>query len=306
MKGRIHYLVYRITNNSNGMIYVGIHATKDVNDRYMGSGTNIISAIANEGISNFRKDILYDFEDCQSMIDKEIEIVDESFVKRSDTYNIILGGKLFYTGGLIPVKDKAGHAFLIHRDDPAYVSGKVKHIRTNKVTCVNTNGEHVSVYKDDPLYLSGELIPESRGKVMVKDENGNVFKVSKTDVRYTSGELKHIYHNTIIVKDKEGRKMHVNKDDPRYLSGELVGITKNTKISSAHRDKLRGKVPVIDGMGNKFYVSVDDPRYVSGELHHHMFGKFMAKDKNGKIYVIAKNDPRFLSGELVGIRSKKW
>ncbi len=36
-----YYTIYKITNIINGMIYIGKHQTKDVNDGYMGSGKHL-------------------------------------------------------------------------------------------------------------------------------------------------------------------------------------------------------------------------------------------------------------------------
>lgn len=41
----MHYTIYKITNQINGKYYIGRHATKDVNDSYMGSGIGIRNAI---------------------------------------------------------------------------------------------------------------------------------------------------------------------------------------------------------------------------------------------------------------------
>jgi hypothetical protein len=32
----MYYIIYKITNNINGRYYIGRHATKDINDSYMG------------------------------------------------------------------------------------------------------------------------------------------------------------------------------------------------------------------------------------------------------------------------------
>jgi len=87
-----YYTVYQTTNLTNGMIYVGVHKTKDPYDDYLGSGKQILDAIERDGIHNFRKDILYYCDSNDEMYFKESEIVNENFILREDTYNIRLGG----------------------------------------------------------------------------------------------------------------------------------------------------------------------------------------------------------------------
>ena len=86
------YIVYQITNMINCKIYIGIHHTKNLNDGYMGSGKLIRLAIRKYGIENFKKEILFLLEDYKSLYLKERELVNEEFVKRKDTYNIMTGG----------------------------------------------------------------------------------------------------------------------------------------------------------------------------------------------------------------------
>ena len=76
------------------MIYVGQHQTDNPKDAYMGSGILIQKAIQKFGKLNFKKDILFDFSTFEEMNAKEAEIVNEEFVQRDDTYNLIPGGDL--------------------------------------------------------------------------------------------------------------------------------------------------------------------------------------------------------------------
>lgn len=87
-----HYLIYKITNNLNGKIYIGKHKTDNLDDGYMGSGTAIRRAVKKYGIENFTKEILFDVygEDLMNFLEEAI--VDEAFVRRKDTYNMALGG----------------------------------------------------------------------------------------------------------------------------------------------------------------------------------------------------------------------
>lgn len=92
MNGLKHYLVYLITNTVNGKIYVGKHETFDPDDDYMGSGDLLKRAQAKYGLDKFTKTILADFDEPWSMANMEATIVDEEFVKRKDTYNMMIGG----------------------------------------------------------------------------------------------------------------------------------------------------------------------------------------------------------------------
>lgn len=84
--------LYKITNLINDKIYIGIHRTFDINDNYFGSGTAIKKAIKKHGIENFQKEILEYFDNYSDALNREQEIVNESFVSRDDTYNLRTGG----------------------------------------------------------------------------------------------------------------------------------------------------------------------------------------------------------------------
>ena len=87
------YYLYKITNTVNNKIYIGVHQTKDMNDGYFGSGTNLRRAIKKYGKDKFIKEILEYFENEESMLAREKEVVNEDFVKSATTYNINVGGR---------------------------------------------------------------------------------------------------------------------------------------------------------------------------------------------------------------------
>lgn len=88
-----YFYLYEIKNLINGKIYIGIHATYNLNDGYMGSGRRIRAAIAKYGISNFKKTILKFCSSLTEVLVAEKEIVTDDFCRRPDTYNIAVGGK---------------------------------------------------------------------------------------------------------------------------------------------------------------------------------------------------------------------
>ena len=88
----MHYIIYKITNRLNGKIYIGKHQTNDDMDDYLGSGTLLKRAMEKYGHEHFEKEILCRCRTETEMNEMEAKIVDEDFVARDDTYNIMLGG----------------------------------------------------------------------------------------------------------------------------------------------------------------------------------------------------------------------
>ena len=87
--------VYVVRNLVNNKIYVGKGTSPDpYSDDYLGSGIAIKAAIRKHGRKSFVKEILQVFAPDEEHLAFKCErtIVDESFVKRDDTYNLTEGG----------------------------------------------------------------------------------------------------------------------------------------------------------------------------------------------------------------------
>ena len=89
----MHYIVYKTTNQVNGKFYIGTHKTVDLNDDYLGSGKLLRYAVEKYGIQNFKREILFVFDNPEEMFAKEAEIVTEEFLSENNTYNLKKGGE---------------------------------------------------------------------------------------------------------------------------------------------------------------------------------------------------------------------
>lgn len=87
------YTIYKVTNTLNNKFYIGKHQTDNPNDRYYGSGKAIKSAIRKYGKKNFKKEILFCFDNELEMNAKEKEILTETFISDTMNYNEAVGGE---------------------------------------------------------------------------------------------------------------------------------------------------------------------------------------------------------------------
>lgn len=104
---QVKHIVYLTINLINRKIYIGVHKTETPEkfDGYLGCGLNIMDpyllnhpkepfhyAVKKYGVKNFKRKTLKVFDNRRDALDLERWLVDEEFIKRSDTYNITLGG----------------------------------------------------------------------------------------------------------------------------------------------------------------------------------------------------------------------
>lgn len=102
------YIVYQTVNKINNKQYIGVHKTEDpeIFDGYLGCGvyinrpssynnphTYFQSAVKKYGIKNFVRTTLKVFDNPIDALDLERWLVDQEYIEREDTYNLVLGGQ---------------------------------------------------------------------------------------------------------------------------------------------------------------------------------------------------------------------
>lgn len=106
METIFNYIVYKTTNKITGSIYIGIHKTSSLEfDGYLGQdiymnrpssikdpNTHFARAIKKYGFAAFERVTLKTFVNLEDAKDLERWLVDQEFIDRPDTYNMILGG----------------------------------------------------------------------------------------------------------------------------------------------------------------------------------------------------------------------
>lgn len=86
------FTVYKTTNLINNKFYIGVHQTKNPEDDYLGSGKWLKRSIKKYGLENFKKEILFIFENKLDAYLKEKELVNDELIKSELCYNLRLGG----------------------------------------------------------------------------------------------------------------------------------------------------------------------------------------------------------------------
>jgi len=93
-----HHTVYKTTNLTNGIYYIGVHSTNDLEDEYLGSGLVLIKVIKKHGKAQFSKEILRQFETREEAYSYEATLVTETLIKSRVCYNRAVGGQGGFLG----------------------------------------------------------------------------------------------------------------------------------------------------------------------------------------------------------------
>lgn len=233
------FIIYKITNNINGKIYVGMHSTQDINDTYMGSGTNIKAAIKKYGIENFKREILQHCSSYEEMMSAEQLIVNEEFIKRKDTYNLIIGGLSYGSFGIsrteeireamknkVPVRDKFGNKFKVDVTDDRYLSNELIH--TSKGTKRTEEQRAKIANKAFGRKCSDET--KQKISVAISGENNHFYGRHHTEETKKILREKAIKRKMVAFSDTHKKKLSENKKGKIWITSPCLSILKQVTI----------------------------------------------------------------------------
>ena len=260
-----YHLIYMIVNKINNKIYIGKHSTNNPYDNYMGSGIAIHAAINKYGECNFEKVVI----DCLTTEDeayiKESEIVDENFVKRSDTYNMKCGGEGFGSGENNPMHN-------VHRygkDNPFF---NKKHSEETRLRMTLNHAD-----------FSGEKNP-FYGKHLSKEAKD---KISKANKGKFVGEKSPFYgkKHSQVTRDKISKNHADVSGEKNPFYGKHLSKEAKDKISKANKGKFVGeKSPMYGKHPSKEARDLMRKNHANVSGNNNPNAKSVLKlDKNGNI-----------------------
>ncbi|MDX8383315.1 MAG: GIY-YIG nuclease family protein [Ghiorsea sp.] len=255
------YLIYQTTNKINGKYYIGQHKTKNINDRYLGSGTILKRSIKKYGKQNFVREILFIYDNFAEMDNKEREIVNEEFINRSDTYNMVQGGGTSY---VMPEE--------IRKEARKKNGAKNK----GKVVTKDASGAICRCSVDDPRYLSGELVGATKNNPISTETREKLSKASIERARFWD------IHTSKIVRLNKNNSIpenciHIWARSPSKIPVYLFGchlFTNNTILKKFMRRFYSIRKSSWDKTPDKSAIIVREP---NNGMHAQLKKDFHAK-----------------------------
>lgn len=207
-----YFTVYITTNLINGKKYIGMHATNNLEDGYLGSGFLLKKAIKKYGKESFKKEILYVFDNFEEMAKTEKNLCNENVMNNDNYYNLKQGGE----GGVYSeyVKRKISKKATGRKPSDETIK---KGLETRK-----RNGNWYKFGKDHPMFgktHSPETLEVISKKLKQKHKDGHKVwndGISLSEI-YTEEERKEMYGRNM--------KKEVNPSyGSKWLGNEVLGL----------------------------------------------------------------------------------
>jgi len=258
--------IYKITHKESKKIYIGIHSTNNMDDKYYANGVyeasknsknewtklnrgieknnmHMKNALVKYGKKAFEREIIEICKSRKKLIEREAELVTKDFIERNDTYNHRTGGYA-NTEFSDAVREKISTNNPMHRKDiRKKVSKAVKESWTEErklnFSDHNPMKNDIIVEKhtgSNSAWYGRKHAPESIEK-MRKANKGK--KQSLQTKNKKSQSMKEVIKDKIIILDKQtGKRFHSLNEVREYLiktenilksPGSLSEIIRNKK-----------------------------------------------------------------------------
>lgn len=216
--------IYKTTNLINNKVYIGKHKreTKNIDEKYFGSGKILKHAIKKYGINNFKNEII-----CWCFSEEELNAQEIFFINkyRENSYNVAAGGEGGYLIKFLPDSEKKG----IYN----------RMIKTRKE-------KNIGVGPNNPMYKSGEKgIHPMLGKNHSEETRSKISDSLKGNIPWNKGMKKEtIIDNTeLYLKNKCKIPLKVS-----FKDGRVEYFSSRNDFKKKYSD-----INVKYGLSKKFY-----------------------------------------------------
>lgn len=233
MKGHSCTTLYKTTNLINNKFYIGSHRTKNIDDNYMGSGKLLKRAIEKYGIENFKKEILFVFNNPEDMYAKEKELVDEDFLSENNTYNLKIGGYGGWDYANKPgnnkthTKEFASYRNLIGKEKRELAfKNKFKDLEWKKQFSNKISVIKKEYYKTHEPYFKGEKHSEKTKKHLSEVHKGK--HIGKNNSQYGTCWITNGVENKKIKKEDIDNWINIGYYKGRKMINDAVTVRNKT------------------------------------------------------------------------------
>ena len=225
-----YHFTYKTINLINSKYYFGVHSTNNLNDGYLGSGTNILKAIQKYGKENFKLIILEHYESRDEANKAEFILVDKTVVSDINSYNMIVGGQDSYMLNKV-------HSLLTIRKLSNATKGKIRSPETRAKMSLSKMGNK------NPWY-NKQLSDSIRAKMSLsrQGENHPMFgkhhteeaklKISISQIGKRIKDKHHKYDNRSVI----GTNILTGEEiwfESKLIASRQLGLKNSSGISSS-------------------------------------------------------------------------
>ncbi len=246
----MYYTVYKIINNINGKYYIGKHQTKYLDDEYMGSGKLIKQAIKKYGKQNFKKQILFIYDNEQDMNEKEKQLVTIS----EETYNICLGG---YGGCIVLYKQHELYEQICKKISDAAIKRKEKISKRAK-----------ELHLDKKIGMYNKKQSEYQKEKVSKIQKNKI--ISEEQKQKQKNSLRKLFESEGYIHPNKGKKRSIEQIQKQKatklkmgyyesVNNPMFGVKHKEKSKEIMSEKAKNRIKITCEICNRI---IDKSNYI--------------------------------------------